>query len=284
MIEGLCRYAHRRIFRNVMTRLTRTDMEAALAFAAEVSDAAPQAERADLWLLERIARLIGLESAAYAQLVTSSSSILSYAEYPSLPIDSPPWSPNEHEHEVWLTQNPFCVFANRTGDPYFSARRLTDVVDMGGFGQTEFFEMFDVSDTGRNIQTRLPGEAGTHWCLDLFRSGRNYSVRDLLLLDSLRPFLLAYESHRTLAVKLTALQAVRHGTFAIGVLSSRENEVMDLVAAGASNAQIAERLWISPGTVRKHLEHIYFKLEVGSRTAAMARTGRSSVVPEPHEA
>ena len=52
---------------------------------------------------------------------------------------------------------------------------------------------------------------------------------------------------------------------------------MDLVAEGASNAEIGLRLWISPNTVRKHLENIYLKLEVGSRTAAMARTGRSFV-------
>lgn len=284
MGEGLCRYAHRRIFRKSMTRLTRTDMEAALAFAAEVSDAAPQAERADLRLLERLSRLIEFESAGYARLVTGSYRMLSYAEYPSPPIDSTPSSPDDHKREVYVTQNPFCVFANRTGDLHFSARRLTDVVDTGAFRQTEFFEMFDMSDSGRNLQTRLPGEDGTHWCLDLFRPGRDFSVRDLMILDSLRPFLLAYESHRTLAEKLAALQAVRRGTFDTGVLSSRENEVMDLVAAGASNAQIAERLWISPGTVRKHLENIYHKLEVGSRTAAMARTGRSSVVSDPHEA
>ena len=87
---------------------------------------------------------------------------------------------------------------------------------------------------------------------------------------------MAYESHRTLAAKLADLQAMRPGSTANGVLSTRENEVLDLVAAGATNAQIAERLWISPGTVKKHLEHIYLKLEVGSRTAALARTGRAS--------
>ena len=53
-------------------------------------------------------------------------------------------------------------------------------------------------------------------------------------------------------------------------LSPREQEILDLVAEGKSNTEIAERLWISRGTVRKHLEHIYAKLGVHTRTAAAA--------------
>ncbi|HUF06563.1 MAG TPA: helix-turn-helix transcriptional regulator [Candidatus Binatia bacterium] len=260
-----------------MARLSRADMEAALAFAAEVSTAASETDRADLWLLERISRLVGLEAGSYAQLETSSSRFLSYAEYPARPADGPSWTPTEHEHEVWLTQNPFCIFAVRTGDRYFSARRLTDVVDLRTFRQTEFFE---ITGARPAVQTRLPGEAGTHWCLTLKRTGANFTVRDMLLLDALRPFLMTYEAHRALAAKIAALQVVRPDTIADGRLSARENEVLDLVAGGAANAAIAERLWISPGTVRKHLEHIYLKLEVSSRTAALARTGRSSVAPD----
>lgn len=54
-------------------------------------------------------------------------------------------------------------------------------------------------------------------------------------------------------------------------ISEREREVLCLVAAGLSNQQIARRLVITRGTVKKHLEHIYAKLDVHSRTAALAR-------------
>ena len=53
-------------------------------------------------------------------------------------------------------------------------------------------------------------------------------------------------------------------------LTEREREILDLVAAGKTNAEIAEAIWIAPGTVRKHLENIYEKLGVHSRTAAVA--------------
>jgi DNA-binding CsgD family transcriptional regulator len=46
---------------------------------------------------------------------------------------------------------------------------------------------------------------------------------------------------------------------------------MRCIAAGLSNAETARALWIQPDTVRKHLEHVYDKLGVRTRTAALAR-------------
>jgi DNA-binding CsgD family transcriptional regulator len=54
-------------------------------------------------------------------------------------------------------------------------------------------------------------------------------------------------------------------------LTPREREIVDLLADGCSNAEIAGTIWISPGTVRTHLENIYAKLGVRTRTAAVAR-------------
>jgi LuxR family maltose regulon positive regulatory protein len=54
-------------------------------------------------------------------------------------------------------------------------------------------------------------------------------------------------------------------------LTDREQEVLELMAAGLTNREIAEQLVISPGTVKKHTGNIYGKLDVGSRTEAAAR-------------
>ncbi len=51
-------------------------------------------------------------------------------------------------------------------------------------------------------------------------------------------------------------------------LTSREVEVLELVAAGMTNAQIAKELSVSPRTVETHLTSIYHKLGVSSRAAA----------------
>ncbi|PZT88820.1 MAG: DNA-binding response regulator [Gordonia sp. (in: high G+C Gram-positive bacteria)] len=53
-------------------------------------------------------------------------------------------------------------------------------------------------------------------------------------------------------------------------LSARETEVLRLVADGATNNEIATQLHISDATVKSHLVHIYTKLDVSSRTAAVA--------------
>jgi DNA-binding NarL/FixJ family response regulator len=53
-------------------------------------------------------------------------------------------------------------------------------------------------------------------------------------------------------------------------LSSREAEVLTLVAKGLSNQQIAQRLFLSQATIKSHLVHIFTKLAVDSRTAAVA--------------
>ncbi|WP_293697292.1 response regulator transcription factor [uncultured Agrococcus sp.] len=54
------------------------------------------------------------------------------------------------------------------------------------------------------------------------------------------------------------------------VLSRREREVLELVAEGSSNRQAAERLFVSEATVKTHLLHIYAKLGVNDRAAAVA--------------
>ena len=54
-------------------------------------------------------------------------------------------------------------------------------------------------------------------------------------------------------------------------LTTREREVLAWVARGKTNAEIAELLWLAPSTVRKHLENVYAKLSVTTRTAAVAR-------------
>lgn len=54
-------------------------------------------------------------------------------------------------------------------------------------------------------------------------------------------------------------------------LSERELEVLALIASGLSNSDIAQKLFITVGTVKRHINNIYGKLEVASRTQAMVK-------------
>jgi DNA-binding NarL/FixJ family response regulator len=57
-------------------------------------------------------------------------------------------------------------------------------------------------------------------------------------------------------------------------LTPRELDVLEELKRGASNRQIAERLFISESTVKVHLRHIYEKLGVRTRTELLAKTAR----------
>jgi ATP/maltotriose-dependent transcriptional regulator MalT len=57
----------------------------------------------------------------------------------------------------------------------------------------------------------------------------------------------------------------------VGRLSQREHEVLELVSQGFTNVEIGKRLFISAKTVKTHLQHVYEKLDVNSRTAAVTK-------------
>jgi DNA-binding NarL/FixJ family response regulator len=61
-------------------------------------------------------------------------------------------------------------------------------------------------------------------------------------------------------------------------LTAGETEILNLIAKGLSNRRAAETLGISPATVRTHLEHIYGKLEVSSRTEAVTEAIRQGII------
>jgi DNA-binding NarL/FixJ family response regulator len=61
-------------------------------------------------------------------------------------------------------------------------------------------------------------------------------------------------------------------------LSGREIQVLELVAAGRSNIDVAQQLFVSETTVKSHLAHIFSKLNVNSRTAAVSAARRQGIL------
>ena len=56
-----------------------------------------------------------------------------------------------------------------------------------------------------------------------------------------------------------------------GPLTARETQVLQLISTGASNREIAQTLVVSTGTVKKHLNNIFAKLQAQNRAQAVAR-------------
>ena len=73
----------------------------------------------------------------------------------------------------------------------------------------------------------------------------------------------------TSAVAARLMERMRGPT--VEALSSREIDVLKLVAKGANNREIAEQLYITQATVKSHLIRIYGKLDVADRTAAVTK-------------
>ena len=65
---------------------------------------------------------------------------------------------------------------------------------------------------------------------------------------------------------------------ATGLLTAREQEVLDLIASGATNPEIAEQLFLSTHTVKEHTSALYRKLKVRNRAEAVQRAQRLGIL------
>jgi DNA-binding CsgD family transcriptional regulator len=68
----------------------------------------------------------------------------------------------------------------------------------------------------------------------------------------------------------------------LAALTVREREILDLVAGGATNQQIADRLFISEKTVRNHLTAVFDKIGVSSRSQAIVFARDRGLANRPH--
>lgn len=150
--------------------------------------------------------------------------------------------------------------------------KLSDLIRDRDFRRLELYEhVCRPLGVDHVMKLFLPTRDGVARSLVFDRGSRDFSERDRAVVDVLQPYLVQLEDAaktRRLAAALTG--GTETGGAAFCGLTRREQEVLALVAEGKSNAEIASELWIAVGTVRIHLDHIYRKLGVRSRTAALA--------------
>lgn len=114
------------------------------------------------------------------------------------------------------------------------------------------------------------GMALLQW-LDYQRIARFHPIEiSLLLVSALFLALGVWIGARLLAAKPLPFDADRQRQAALGI-SDRERMVLEHLAAGQSNKEIARTLDVSPNTIKTHLANLYEKLGARRRTEAIAR-------------
>ena len=155
------------------------------------------------------------------------------------------------------------------------AERISDHLSAPAFHDTalycEFYRKLRVED---QLVLMVPTGPDSAAGVAVSRSRRTLRAAHVDRLNRLAPHLL--QAYRN-AERITSLERwnmqptdrVAPALVRLG-LGRRESEVLQIVATGCTNAQAAAALGVSPLTIKKHLEHIYEKLGVGTRSAAVA--------------
>ncbi|AMO25582.1 hypothetical protein GCM10027034_11000 [Ramlibacter solisilvae] len=128
------------------------------------------------------------------------------------------------------------------------------------------FDVGDAHPAVRRGELELPLSRRAR--IRLERRAGTFSGRDRQRMELLRPHL-AYLYRQACERSAPASPGQEDAC-----LTPRERDVMRWLSYGKTDADIAQLLSISPRTVHKHLEHIYVKLGVETRTAAVMRVRR----------
>jgi DNA-binding CsgD family transcriptional regulator len=183
----------------------------------------------------------------------------------------------------YFHQHPLVLAHGR--NPAAPTRRISDLVSDADFRRTPLFNDYYRSiriDRAMAVPIYVHRNVLVSFVLN--RSGRDFSDRDYACLEAIRPHLgNLYRLARVSETPRAAWGVPSPDSSARDDprLTGREREVLDWLARGKTDRDIGDILGISPRTVHKHLQRIYEKLGVETRTAAVARAFLPSEAPRP---
>ncbi len=253
-----------------MQRLSSSDYEAVLGFVDLAYGAAGE-EPFPTEVLECLSSLVPCDEVTFTELDRVRMNLIAVNFYCR---DEP--AEGASDGTLWrlIDQHPLC---SRAATGRFAAAKISDFLTSSELRRRELYQAWFVPwSTEHELVVAIPSPL---WHTKTFSFARSkewpdFDERDRSVLDVLQPHLVHLYRNAKLRKRLVDDGDAAAAVAAAG-LTAREHEILALVREGRTNAQIARELWISPGTVRKHLENIYAKLGVRSRTAALAavRTG-----------
>jgi DNA-binding CsgD family transcriptional regulator len=207
------------------------------------------------------ATIQGLAEIVRCDQITVAEIVPSEREWHGHSLDTAITEPDGDDFEDFFWQafwsSPVCSYPC-TGGGSNQVLRASDFHSKRELSALPIGELLRVQGMRHSVLVPLSFRDGVDRRIELFRgSGPDFSERDVLLLDLLRPHVAEIES------------ACRRRNLT-GRLTLRQVELLRCVERGLTNRQIARELHLAEGTVRRHLENIYQRLGVSSRTAAVA--------------
>jgi DNA-binding CsgD family transcriptional regulator len=242
-----------------MNALRERDIRSALEFAYEAASlTGPDPFSREV--LERLTQLIPADAIVgyHDELVSDfPHRVLERVELPEDPI--PP--------DVQEAAQPLChedPLRNGRGRRENRALKLSDFLTHRQMRKLAFYhEVWKPLGIDDSLRVWLPAPQGQGRQLYIERSRRDFTERERSLLALLTPTF----------INMLAAASARRQQRSLGQppLTKRETEILGWIADGKTTREIASILVVSPHTIRKHIEHVLEKLDVRTRSAAVAR-------------
>jgi DNA-binding CsgD family transcriptional regulator len=237
-----------------VSQLRRTDLVDALGLI-ETLAANRGPDPFPLTALERLQDMVGADSAA-AYVESGVDGRGRTRTYELVTREKPPWLCSRLQ--LVGAQDPI----HETHHAEFAQPvAISDFLTAHEFHQLDVYRLIcEPLRAADSMRVYLPAPTG--WVRYFFfdRSRYGFPARARKLLALLQPHLAAARARHDDQLLATAA----------GPLTQREVEIMRWVAVGASNGEIARGLCIAEHTVRKHLENVFAKLDVHTRSAAVS--------------
>jgi DNA-binding CsgD family transcriptional regulator len=239
----------------VSTTVSEADLRHMLDVVSQEAERSPGAEMPERVLLG-LADLIPCTRVSFFVLerITAATMTKQVHELRAFPPDT------EEDDALYASAFWDCVACSQPTElSGMSVTTWRDFYSDREFARLQMAEYFQAMDFWHALLLCLPSPPGVWRRLALTRDKGDvpFSERDRLLLTLLRPHL----------TEIRDRVEAEEGN--VPTLTPRQIELLRCVAAGKTNGQISRHLGVSEGTVRKHLENIYGKLDAHSRTEAV---------------
>jgi DNA-binding CsgD family transcriptional regulator len=235
--------------------LTEQDYREGWRLVCEMAEAAGDAAAFARTGIERLARLVASE--------ITTLSVCDLARNTRSVVSSPGGAISAQDRAAFdrhFAEHPLVRF--HAGRPGSGAHRISDSLADAQFRETALYdEYYRRIGIDHAIAVPLVIDRGLLVSFVLNRYGADFSDRERALLDLVREPLAA----------LYRVALARGRAPATLPVTPREREVLEWLAAGKTDREIGDILGLSPRTVQKHLQHVYEKLGVETRTAAVMR-------------